>query len=73
MKETIVKTDIPRKYIKDDRDRTVAVQLDIDTFEKIEELLENYGLVELMKQTEGTEKLTAAEAKAFYRTLDKAK
>ena len=62
-------TDIPRKYIKDERDRTVAVQLDIDTFEKIEELLENYGLVELMKQTEGTEKHTAAEAKAFYRNL----
>jgi hypothetical protein len=66
-------TDIPRKYIKDDRNQTIAVQLDIDTFEKIEELLENYGLVELMKQTEGTEKLAAAEAKAFYRTLDKAK
>ncbi len=62
-------TDIPRKYIKDERDRTVAVQLDIDTFEKIEELLENYGLVELMKQTGRTEKLTAAEAKAFYRNL----
>ena len=73
MKEATLMTDIPRKYIKDERDRTVAVQLDIDTFEKIEELLENYGLVELMKQTEGTEKLTAAEAKAFYRTLDKAK
>ncbi|MBI5476568.1 MAG: hypothetical protein HY964_07500 [Ignavibacteriales bacterium] len=66
-------TEIPRKYIKDDRNQTVAVQLDIDTFEKIEELLENYGLVELMKQTEGTEKFVAAEAKAFYRTLDKAK
>ncbi len=62
-------TDIPRKYIKDERNQTIAVQLDIDTFEKIEELLENYGLVELMKQTEGTEKLAAAEAKTFYRTL----
>ena len=62
-------TDIPRKYIKDERNQTVAVQLDIDTFEKIEELLENYGLVELMKQAEGTEKLAAAKAKAFYRNL----
>jgi hypothetical protein len=62
-------TDIPRKYIKDERDRTVAVQLDIDTFEKIEELLENYGLVELMKQKKGTQKLAAVEAKVFYRNL----
>jgi hypothetical protein len=65
-------TDIPRKYIVDEHNNKVAVQLDIETFEKIEELLENYGLVELMKQNEKEEKLAAAEAKAYYRTLDKA-
>ena len=64
-------TDIPRKYIIDEGNNKVAVQLDIDTFEKIEEILENYGLVELMKKNEGEEKLTVAEAKAYYRTLDK--
>ena len=64
-------TDIPRKYIVDEHDKKVAVQLDIETFEKMEELLENYGLAQLMKQNEGEEKLAAAEAKAFYRTLDK--
>ena len=65
-------TDIPRKYIVDEQNKKVAVQLDIDTFEKIEGLLENYGLVQLMKQNEGDKKLAAAEAKAYYRTLDKA-
>ena len=65
-------TDIPKKYIVDEQNRIVAVQLDISTFQKIEELLENYGLVELMKQSEGEEKLSIAEAKAHYRTLDKA-
>lgn len=35
-------------------------------------LIENYGLVELMKLNEGEEKLAAAEAKSYYRTLDKA-
>lgn len=64
-------TDIPRKYIIDEQNHRVAVQIDIDTFNKIEELLENYGLVELMKQTEGTEKLSVAEAKTFYKNLDK--
>ena len=66
-------THIPRKYIVDEHDKKVAVQLDMETFEKIEELLENYGLVQLMEQNEGEEKLAAAEAKAYYRTLDKAK
>jgi hypothetical protein len=64
-------TDIPRKYIIDEGNKKVAVQLDIDTFEKIEKILENYGLVELMKKNEGEEKLTVEEAKAYYRTLDK--
>ena len=64
-------TNIPRKYIVDESNNKVAVQLDIDTFEKIEEILENYGLVEFMKKNEGEEKLTVAEAKAYYLTLDK--
>lgn len=62
---------LPIKYIVDENNKRVAVQLDIEAFEKIEELLENYGLVELMKQNEGEEKLAAAEAKAYYRSLDK--
>jgi hypothetical protein len=65
-------TDIPRKYIVDEENRRIAVQLDIGIFEKMEELLENYGLVELMKQNEGEDRLAAAEAKSYYRTLDKA-
>jgi len=65
-------TDIPRKYIVDEHDRKVAVQLDIDTFQKIEELLENHGLVELMKQNEREERLAAAEAQEYYKTLGKA-
>ena len=65
-------TDIPRKYIVDENNKKIAVQLDISTFDKIEETLENYALVQLIKQTQGEEKLTAAEAKAFYGTMDKA-
>jgi hypothetical protein len=64
-------TDIPRKYIVDENNKKIAVQLDISTFDKIEETLENYALVQLIKQTQGEEKLTAAEAKVFYGTLDK--
>jgi hypothetical protein len=65
-------TDIPRRYIVDEHDKRIAVQLDIETFEKIEELIENYGLAGLMKQSEGDEKLSLSETKAFYQSLDKA-
>jgi hypothetical protein len=64
-------TDIPRKYIVDENNKKVAVQLDISIFDKIEEILENYALVELMKQTGTEERLSVAEAKAYYQKLDK--
>jgi hypothetical protein len=38
---------IERNYIVDDRNRKIAVQLDIKTFERIENVLENYALVQL--------------------------
>ncbi|CAN5611829.1 hypothetical protein BH18ACI1_BH18ACI1_24540 [soil metagenome] len=39
---------IKRQYIIDEQNHKIAVQLDIKTFEQIEELLENYALYRLM-------------------------
>lgn len=64
-------TDIQRKYIVDGHNNKVAVQLDLATFEKIEELLENHGLVQLMKKNQEEETLKIAEAKDFYQKRDK--
>ncbi len=66
-------TDIHRKYIVDESNKRIAVQLDIDTFEKIEEILENFALVQLIKEVENDEKLSVNEAKGFYKSLDKSK
>jgi hypothetical protein len=63
--------EIKRQYIVDDNNRRVAVQLDLKTFEKIEEILENYGLVQLMSAEEEDEPLNLAEAKAYYNKFDK--
>ncbi len=63
--------DIPVKYIVDENDRRVAVQMDIETFKKIEEALENYGLTELIKQSLDEESLSLKEAKSFYDSLEK--
>jgi len=64
-------TDIPRKYILDENNKRVAVQLDLATFEKIEETLENFALVQLMKQSQSEETLSVAEATQYYSKLDK--
>jgi len=38
----------------------------------LEETLENYGLVQLMKENEGSEVLSISEAKSYYDGLEKA-
>ncbi len=62
---------VSRKYIVDENNKKIAVQLDIETFEKIEELLENYGLAKLITENQTEEKFSVAEAKTFYNSLEK--
>lgn len=62
---------IEKRYVTDENDRRVAVQIDLATFERIEEVLENYALANLMREGEDDELLTAEEARAFYDALPK--
>ena len=48
-----------------------AVLIDIETFEKVEELLENYGLGKYMEEVENEEVLTIHDAKSYYNELKK--
>ena len=52
--------ELNRQYIVNEANQRVAVQLDIATFEKMEDVLENYALVQLMDNDES------------YAVLDKA-
>ena len=62
---------IKRQYIVDESNCKVAVQLDIETFVKIEETLENYGLIKLMEAEESDDEVFNLEqAKSYYRTLE---
>ncbi len=63
---------LKKKYIVDNDNRKVAVQLDINTFRKIEDILENYALYRLMNEDEGSETLNLEQAKSYYSKLDKA-
>jgi len=64
--ETIIK-----QYIVDEQNKKIAVQIPIETFEKIEEVLENYALVQLIEENKGEEVLGLSEAKAYYDRLEK--
>ena len=62
---------VSKKFITDENNKRVAVQIDLATFEKMEEVIENYGLAKLMDEPDKHETLTVEEAKSFYATLPK--
>ena len=61
-----------KKYILDEQNKKVAVQINIDVFEKIENILEDHGLFKLIQEDSDKEYLNLNEAKEFYKGLDKA-
>lgn len=66
----------PQNYITDSSNTPVAVILDIATFHRIEEALENYALAEMMRpdseDNSANELLSLEDAKQFYHALPKA-
>ena len=64
-------TAIRRKYITDDRNRKQAVIVDLETFNRMESIIEDNGLAKFMEEAESDETLTVHEAKKFYRSLKK--
>lgn len=61
--------EITKNYVMDENQQPIAVQIPIADFEKIEEILENYGLVQLMAESEDDERLSQDEAVKYYKSL----
>ena len=61
-----------KTYIVDENNDKVAVQLDIETFNRIEEILENYALFQLMNANGSDEVLNQTDAVVHYESLEKA-
>jgi hypothetical protein len=60
---------IKRQYIVDESNRRVAVQLDIETFAKIEEVMEDYGLMRFMEEdSSDDETLDLEQARSYYQS-----
>ncbi|BAY91667.1 MULTISPECIES: hypothetical protein [unclassified Tolypothrix] len=61
--------EITKNYVMDENQQPIAVQIPIADFEKIEEILENYGLIKLMAESEDDERLANDEAWKYYQSL----
>jgi hypothetical protein len=58
-------------YIVDNHNHKIAVQLDIKTYEKITDVLEDYALFKFMDENKDDEKLSLKDARALYASLKK--
>jgi hypothetical protein len=60
---------IHKKIVLDEDQRPFAIQIPIKEFERLEEVIENYGLSKLMDEVKDEERLSIEEAKTYYKTL----
>ena len=61
---------ITKNYVLDENQNAIAVQIPIAEFEHLEELLENYGLLQLMNDPIDSDRLSKAEALKYYKALN---
>ncbi len=62
---------IKKEYVVTDDNKKKAVLIDIDTFNKMEEIIENYGLAKYMAEVADEEDLSLSDARKYYSTLKK--
>ncbi len=61
--------EIHKSIVVDENQKPIAVQIPIEEFERIEEVIENYGLSKLMDEVADDEQLSVQDAKHFYGSL----
>jgi glutamate synthase domain-containing protein 3 len=64
--------ELKKAYIVDEENRRVAVQVDIETFNRIEEIFEDYALARLIEEHCAEEAFEDEPALAYYQSLEKA-
>ncbi len=57
---------IDKKYILNSKKKKVAVQIPIDTYQKIEGVLEDYSLGQYIDETTEEKTLSVKEARKYY-------
>ena len=60
---------IHKKIVIDENQNPVAVQIPIEEFARLEEIIENYGLSKLMDEVKDDERLSIEDVKKYYQSL----
>ncbi|MFN8673664.1 MAG: hypothetical protein U0457_16490 [Candidatus Sericytochromatia bacterium] len=63
--------DIKKQYIINEKNNKIAVQIDIETYEKIELLLEDYALGKFIEENDKNDILDINKAQQYYNSLKK--
>ena len=61
--------ELHKNIVLDENQKPIAVQIPIEEFERLEEVIENYGLAKLIDEVADDEQLSVHEAKSLYRSL----
>lgn len=61
--------DIKKYYVMDNQNRPLAVQIDINTFERIEQFPEDFALGRLIEENNPDDFMSVAEAVKYYKKL----
>ena len=61
--------ELHKSIVLDDNQKPIAIQSPIEEFERMEEVIENYGLATLIDEVSDDDQLTVHEAKSLYQTL----
>ncbi|OHB75879.1 MAG: hypothetical protein A2Z25_16870 [Planctomycetes bacterium RBG_16_55_9] len=60
---------IHKSVVLDENQKPTAIQIPIEDFERLEQIIENYGLAKLMDEVKDDERLSIEEAKSYYQSL----
>jgi len=61
--------ELHKSIVLDENQKPIAVQIPIEEFERMEEVIENYGLAKLMDEVADDEQLSVQEARHYYGSL----
>ncbi|MBI5745723.1 MAG: hypothetical protein HZA13_01815 [Nitrospirae bacterium] len=61
--------ELHKNIVLDEHQKPFAVQIPIEEFERLEEILENYGLSKIMDEVKDDERLSVEDAKVYYQSL----
>jgi hypothetical protein len=60
---------IHKNVVLDENQKPTAIQIPIEDFKRLEEIIENYGLAKLMDEAKDDERFSMEEAKDYYQSL----